>query len=219
MVAAIDDRPVGSVLVHASSAAASAARRAGWQERPCTSPTYSTASTSVLSAAAAELSRHSKGPDWGHAGVLGGSHQQRCDACAGQQVGRRQVTVALRFGLADHAGGRARDVGIDHAADVEGGVRGGWHRTGQVVQVDQSGGVATFPGELTAMASVRSTGPVSTANTRRSADQARDSPASAIIGACTRASSSRAVSAFCRAHANSARSYSAVRGQGAIIGQ
>ena len=97
----------------------------------------------------------------------------------GQSALRSEVNrgsnVALRFDLADHAGGRAPDVGIDHAAGVVGGIRGGRHRAGQLVQVDQSGGVATFADELTAMASVRSTGPVSTANTRRRADQARAS--------------------------------------------
>ena len=133
----------------------------------------------------------------------------------GQSALRSEVNrgsnVALRFDLADHAGGRAPDVGIDHAAGVVGGIRGGRHRAGQLVQVDQSGGSPPSPTSSPATAAVKYTGPVSAASTRRSADQARDSPASAIIGACTRASSSRAVSAFCRAHANSARSCSAVR--------
>ena len=132
----------------------------------------------------------------------------------GQSALRSEVNrgsnVALRFDLADHAGGRAPDVGIDHAAGVVGGIRGGRHRAGQLVQVDQSGGSPPWPTSSPATAAVKYTGPVSAASTRRSADQARDSPASAIIGACTRASSSRAVSAFCRAHANSARSCSAV---------
>ena len=151
------------------------------------------------------------------------SAQPRSQPINGQSALRSEVNrgsnVALRFDLADHAGGRAPDVGIHHAAGVVGGIRGRRRRAGQLVQVDQSGGSPPSPTSSPATAAVKYTGPVSAASTRRSADQARDSPASAIIGACTRASSSRAVSAFCRAHANSARSYSAVRGQGAIIGQ
>ena len=143
----------------------------------------------------------------------------------GQSALRSEVNrgsnVALRFDLADHAGGRAPDVGIDHAAGVVGGIRGGRHRAGQLVQVDQSGGSPPSPTSSPATAAVKYTGPVSAASTRRSADQARDSPASAIIGACTRASSSRTVSALGLAYANSARSCSAVRSgiRGAIIGQ
>ena len=151
-----------------------------------------------------------------HIRVLAGADQQRAQdrersskPASRSAVGRSRLRSASASPIMPAT--VLRTLGIDHLLGVPGGVCGGRHRAGQVVQVDQSGGVATFAGELTAMASVRSTGPVSTANTRRRADQARASRGSAVIGACTRASSSRTVSALGLAYANSARSCSAVR--------
>ena len=69
------------------------------------------------------------------------------------------------------------------------------------------------PPRSAATASTRSTGPAALASTRRSADQARASPASANMGAETAASRSRATSAPpTREHASSSRSARRSRG-------